>query len=64
MKRLTAQEQEHRIVTLWMERPRDRRTADDVLTFYGWLSEHEPALIPKGVGSYQQLRALLSKYFA
>ena len=48
---LKAAEQARRIVDLWQERPRWQRTADDLLRFYGWLLEHEPAVIPAGPGS-------------
>ena len=51
-----------RVVELWQERPRGQRTAEQVLPFYGWLTEHEPALIPKGAGSYQQLQAILEPF--
>lgn len=61
-KSLKPHEREHRIITLWMQRSKAKRTADDVLTFYGWLSEHEPGLIPQGAGSYQQLRNILKPH--
>jgi hypothetical protein len=51
-----------RIVQLWLQRPKSKRTDDDVLVFYGWLSEHEPGLIPSGSGSYKQLHKILSDH--
>ena len=48
---MKATEQARRIVDLWQERPRWQRTAEHLLPFYGWLSEDEPAVIPRGPGS-------------
>ena len=44
-------EQARRIMDLWHERPRWQRTAEHLLPVYGWLLEHEPAVIPAGPGS-------------
>lgn len=58
-------QQRLRLVELWLDRPKDQRTDDDLLRFYGWLSEHAPDLIPpaeSGAGTYQQLRTLLSNH--
>jgi hypothetical protein len=55
-------DQARRIVELWQERPRRQRTAEEVLTFYGWLTDHEPALIPRGPGSYQQVQVILGPH--
>jgi hypothetical protein len=60
--RMKTEEQERRIVDLWQQRAKARRTDLDVLEFYGWLTEHEPALIPGGPGSYQRLRTVLRDY--
>lgn len=60
--RPTREEQDRRILDLWLERPRSERTGDDLLKFFGWLSEHEPDLIPPGAGTYEQLRAVLGKH--
>jgi hypothetical protein len=64
-RRINADEQARRLVELWKERPKSHRTADDVLTFYGWLSEHEPKLVPgeRGEsGSYERLRTILTAH--
>jgi hypothetical protein len=61
-RRMKAEEQERQIVDLWRQRPQARRTHDDVLTFYGWLSEHQSALVPGEPGSYQKLRTVLRDY--
>ena len=53
---MKAAEQARRIVDLWQERPRWQRTADHLLRFYGWLLEHEPAVIPAGPGSILKVR--------
>jgi hypothetical protein len=63
--RLTVEDQARRIVELWCERPKAQRTEEHVLTFFGWLSEHEPSLIPdrqEGHGSYYRLRAMLERH--
>lgn len=52
-------ERQRQIVELWLQRPKRERTADDVLTFYGWLSEHHAKLVPSGPGTVRQLRAIL-----
>ena len=39
-------EQARRIVDLWQDRSRRQRTSNDLMAFYGWLSEHEPAANP------------------
>ena len=61
---MPAVEQAARIVELWRSRPKTQRTSEDVLVFYGWLSEHEPALVPGGEGkggSYRLLREILKE---
>jgi hypothetical protein len=63
--RITPEEKARRLVELWRQRPKTQRGSDDVLTFYGWLSEHEPALVPgeRGEsGSYQKLRTILDAH--
>jgi hypothetical protein len=57
-----AAERQRRILELWLERPERQRTSEDILTFYGWLSEHEPGLVPSGAGSYRQLREILKAH--
>ena len=42
---------------LWLERPEDKRTGNDVLAFYGWLEQNRPKLLKRGHGDpYQQLK--------
>jgi hypothetical protein len=60
--RMKANERQQQIVDLWRQRPKERRTHDDVLTFYGWLSEHESELVPDEPGSYQKLHTVLGNY--
>ena len=60
MKPPTPQDRHSRILDLWLARPRSARTDDDVLAFYGWLTEHESGLIPSGGGFYRQLQEILS----
>lgn len=59
---MKATEQARRIVDLWQERPRWQRTADHVLPFYGWLLEHEPAVIPAGPGSILKVSTILAAH--
>jgi hypothetical protein len=62
-RRMKPEEQAQRIVDLWQQRPKPQRTSEGVLTFYGWLSEHESALVPGEPGSYRKLRTVLRDYF-
>jgi hypothetical protein len=57
-----ATEQARRIVDLWQERPRWQRTAEHLEIFYGWLLEHEPAVIPSGAGSFGKVSAILESH--
>ena len=59
---MKATEQARRIVDLWQERPRWQRTAEHLLPFYGWLSEHEPAVIPPGPGSILKVSTILAPH--
>ena len=55
-------EQARRIVDLWQERPRWQRTAKHLLPFYGWLLDHEPAVIPAGPGSILKVGPILAAH--
>jgi len=55
-------DRDRQILALWEERPRVKRTAYDVLTFYGWLTDIHPRLIPRGPGSYEYIRQLLAAH--
>jgi hypothetical protein len=55
-------DQARRIVDLWQERPRWQRTVEHLLPFYGWLSEHEPAVIPSGPGSILKVCTILDAH--
>ena len=64
-RRLRDSERAQRLIELWLDRPKSQRTGEDVLTFYGWLTEHEPGLIPGDLGqgsSLKQLRAILNSH--
>ena len=54
-----ADEQARLIVARWRERPRGQRSPEHLLRFYGWLSEHEPAAIPAGSGSFHKIEMIL-----
>ena len=49
-------------VELWLQRPKRERTAEDVLAFYGWLSDHRAILVPSGPDPIRQLRAILREH--
>jgi hypothetical protein len=55
-------EQARRIIDLWQERPNWQRTAEHLLPFYGWLLDHEPAVIPAGPGSILKVSTILAAY--
>ena len=59
---MKANEQARRIVDLWQERPRWQRTAEHVRPFYGWLSEHEPGVVPSGPGSILKVCTILAAH--
>lgn len=61
-RKMRPEELARRIVELWLQRPKHRRTEDDVIVFYGWLSEHEPGLIPAPGGSYHRLLEILGEH--
>lgn len=61
-RRLPETERAAHLVRLWNDRGRGRRTAADVVRFYGWLAEHAPSLIPPGPGSFQQLQTVLQSH--
>jgi hypothetical protein len=60
--KLTPADRDRRIVEAWRDRPEKKRTADDVLVFYGWLSEHDPDLVPSGPGSLNHVRQLVTPH--
>jgi hypothetical protein len=43
---LTAEEME--LIDLWLERPLQQRSVDQVPEYAKWVLEHRPALLPKG----------------
>jgi hypothetical protein len=50
-------ERQAQILSLWLKRPPDKRTVDDVLMFYGELVKTHPELVKPGHGDpYQQLK--------
>jgi hypothetical protein len=44
---------------MWLARPDDKRTGNDVLIFHGWLEQHAAELLKRKSGrdSYQQLKS-------
>ena len=61
-RQLAETQRQQRIIDLWLQRPRAARTAEDVFAFYGWLTEHAPALLPAGAGPCRQLTQILSAH--
>ena len=59
---MKAAEQARHIVDLWQERPKWQRTAEHLLPFYGWLLDHEPAVIPAGPGSILKVSTILEAH--
>ena len=57
-----SEDRDRRIVELWQARSHTRRTAYDVVTFYGWLTDHQPALVPPSPGSYEHVRHLVEPH--
>jgi len=55
-------EQQRQIVELWLQRPKRERTTEDVLAFYGWLSDHQSKLVPSGPAPVRQLREILKQH--
>jgi hypothetical protein len=48
---------------LWLRRPADKRTENDVLMFYGEIKDARPELLKRGRGDpYQHLMADLCGY--
>jgi hypothetical protein len=58
----SSEDRDRRIVELWQARSHTRRTAYDVVTFYGWLTDQEPALVPPSPGSYEHVRQLVEPH--
>lgn len=49
------------LVSMWRERPRDKRTGNDLFIFYGELEKTHPELLKRDCGDpYQQLKVDLS----
>ena len=59
---MTAAERRAQIVALWEGRPRQRRTAEDIVPFYNWLVDCAPWLVPRSAVSVDQVRALVEAH--
>jgi len=45
---------------LWLDRPADRRTENDIVIFHEWISENLPSLLKRsGSISFEEFRAEL-----
>ena len=56
-------ERVQKLTAVWLARPPEERTANHVLSFYGWLEENHPELLRRGHGDpYQHLQAELSPH--
>ena len=50
-------ERQARLLSLWLKRPPDKRTGNDLLMFYGELETTHSELLKRGQGDpYQQLK--------
>ena len=56
---MTETEREIQIVALWRGRPPEQRGSEDVVSFYQWLVDYAPWLVPPGTLSLDQIRALV-----
>lgn len=50
------------ILALWTGRPREQRRPADVDAFCQWLVDYVPWLVPSGVDSLEQVRALIHSH--
>ncbi len=54
---MKATERLAQVLSLWLKRPTEKRTDNDVLSFYGWLEQNRPELLNRRHGDpYQQLK--------
>ena len=61
--KLKDDERRRRVVALFLQRPPEKRTENDVLAFYGWLEQNRRELLKRGQGDpYQQLKVDLRGY--
>ena len=50
-------QREAALLDLWLQRPEEKRTENQLLAFYGQLEKTRPALLKRGHGDpYQQLK--------
>ena len=61
---MTNSDRQREIIPLWLQRPREERTRNHVLTFYAWLSRERPDLVPvtRGGDPYQKLQSMLTHH--
>ena len=59
------QDRDPAIINLWLQRPPGERTRNHVLSFYGWLQQNRPGLVPfrrRGGDPYQALQSILTRH--
>jgi hypothetical protein len=58
------EDRERELIRLWQQRPKDKRTGNDVLAFYGEIYASHPELLgpPRYGDPYQQLQSTLSRH--
>jgi len=62
-KSVTDVERVRELTKLWLQRPVNERTSNDVLVFYGWLETNRPDLLKRSTGDpYQHLQAELARH--
>ncbi|MGE0113467.1 MAG: hypothetical protein AB7T07_01075 [Steroidobacteraceae bacterium] len=56
-------DRESRLLELWLQRPQDERTMNDVLAFTGWIQQNYPHLFYGMRGDpYQNLKSVLRNH--
>ena len=57
------QERKALLLSVWLQRPADKRTSRDLFVFYGEIERTRPELLKRGHGDpYQQLKVDLRGY--
>jgi hypothetical protein len=60
---VTDKERQALVLSLWLQRPADKRTSHDLFVFFGELERTHPELLKRGRGDpYQQLKVDLRGY--
>ena len=55
-------DRDREVLRLWLDRPEDKRSAGDILTFCGWLVKHRGELLDYYGDPYRGLKVTLSDH--